>query len=58
MNDFLSHLRCSPYGVERRWDDLWVCVSERVDRVYMHARKVIDGLGHATWSATVPVSRS
>ena len=26
--------------------------------VYMHAHTIIDGLGHATWSVTVPVSRS
>ena len=29
-----------------------------VDRVYTDAATIIDGLGHATWSATVPVSRS
>ena len=33
-------------------------VGECVDRVYTHACTIIDGLGHATWSATVPVSRS
>ena len=34
----------------------WGCV--RRSGVYACARTIIDGLGHTTWSATVPVSRS
>ena len=58
----VNHEGAPGFAERRREDRLWCSRPPpggvHVDRVYTHAHTIIDGLGHATRSATVPVCRS